>query len=223
MHAAAVAGRGRVAAVLTILVGGTAPLVPPLAVVTPHGPSALVDLPRGEAARNAAWRPGPPGLDWTEIELQGRGEARKTRVVVARLDPTKFRLALENGMAPGGFLHVWTLDLAPPEATLALNAGMFEGDGAWGWVVHEGTEYRVPRTGSLARAVVIDSSGAVRILDDEAVKVIRASRTDRAVGAVREAFQSYPALLDHGELPAMLTYEGASTAPTTIDLQHRDA
>jgi len=229
VHAASVAGRGRVAAVLTILVGGTAPLVPPLAVVTPHGPSALVDLPRGEAARNAAWRPGPPGLDWTEIELQGRGEARKTRVVVARLDPTKFRLSLENGMAPGGFLHVWTLDLAPPEATLALNAGMFEGDGAWGWVVHEGTEYRVPRTGPLARAVVIDSSGAVRILDDEAVRVIRASRTDSAVGAVREAFQSYPALLDHGELPAMLTYEGASTAltaspaPTTIDLQHRDA
>lgn len=224
MHAASVAGRGRVAAVLTILVGGTAPLVPPLAVVTPHGPSALVDLPRGEAARNAAWRPGPPGLDWAEIELQGRGEARKTRVVVARLDPTKFRLSLENGMAPGGFLHVWTLDLAPPEATLALNAGMFEGDGAWGWVVHEGTEYRVPGTGPLARAVVVDTSGAVRLLDDEEVRAVRANKAD-----VRDAFQSYPALLDHGELPPMLTLGMPSTAVTAspaltaIDLTHRDA
>jgi hypothetical protein len=147
-------------------------------------------------------------------------------VIVVRLDPARFRLSLENGMAPGGYLNVWTLDLAPSEAALALNAGMFAGDGAWGWVVHEGTEYRVPRMGPLARAVVVDSSGRVRILNDEAVKAVRAVTTDKAGGAVkavREAFQSYPALLDHGELPALLTYGVASTVPTAIDLTHRDA
>jgi exopolysaccharide biosynthesis protein len=115
-------------------------------------------------------------------------------------------------MAPGGFLNVWTLDMAPSGAALALNAGMFAGDGAWGWVVHDGTEYRVPSIGPLARAVVVDSSGTVRLLDDEAVRAARAEK------AVREAFQSYPALLDNGELPSMLTTSGGE-----IDLQHRDA
>ena len=166
----------------------------------------------GEAARGALWREAQPGLEWTELDLSGRGEARRIRVIAARLDPARFRLSLENGMAPGGYLNVWTLAMAPSEAALALNAGMFAGDGAWGWVVHEGTEYRVPSTGPLARAVVVDSSGLVRILDDQAVGASRAG------GAVREAFQSYPALLENGELPTMLTTPG-----DRIDLQHRDA
>ena len=193
----AVAGRARFAALLTVLAGGTGYPAPPLAVVGPNGSTA-------KAAQ--------PGLEWTELNLSGRGEARRIRVIAARLDPARFRLSLENGMAPGGFLNVWTLNMAPSGAALALNAGMFAGDGAWGWVVHEGTEYRVPGTGTLARAVVVDSSGAVRLLDDEAVRAIRTGK------AVREAFQSYPLLLEHGELPAALTTQGKD-----LDLQHRDA
>jgi len=220
----AVAGRARFAALLTVLAGGTGSPAPPLAVVSPIGSTALAEFSSGDAARDATWKPAQPGLEWTELNLSGRGEARRIRVIAARLDPARFRLSLENGMAPGGFLNVWTLDMAPSGAALALNAGMFAGDGAWGWVVHDGTEYRVPGTGPLARAVVVDSSGAVRLLDDEAVTAIRANKAD-----VREAFQSYPALLDHGELPAMLTYGVASTALTAspaltaIDLTHRDA
>jgi len=214
----AVAGRARFAALLTVLAGGTGSPAPPLAVVSPIGSTALAEFSRGDAARDATWKPAQPGLEWTELNLSGRGEARRIRVIAARLDPARFRLSLENGMAPGGFLNVWTLDMAPSGAALALNAGMFAGDGAWGWVVHDGTEYRVPSTGPLARAVVVDSSGAVRLLDDEAVTAIRANKAD-----VREAFQSYPALLDHGELPAMLTYGVASPALTAIDLTHRDA
>jgi len=220
----AVAGRARFAALLTVLAGGTGSPAPPLAVVSPIGSTALAEFSSGDAARDATWKPAQPGLEWTELNLSGRGEARRIRVIAARLDPARFRLSLENGMAPGGFLNVWTLDMAPSGAALALNAGMFAGDGAWGWVVHDGTEYRVPSTGPLARAVVVDSSGAVRLLDDEAVTAIRANKAD-----VREAFQSYPALLDHGELPAMLTYGVASTALTAspaltaIDLTHRDA
>jgi hypothetical protein len=219
----AVAGRARFAALLTVLAGGTGSSAQPLAVAGPNGSTALVEISRGGAARDATWQAAQPGLEWTELNLSGRGEARRIRVIAVRLDPAHFRLSLENGMAPGGFLNVWTLDMAPSEAALALNAGMFAGDGAWGWVVHDGTEYRVPSTGPLARAVVVDTSGAVRLLDDEEVRAVRAVTTDKAVRAdkaVREAFQSYPALLDHGELPAMLTY---GVAPTAIDLTHRDA
>ncbi len=208
----AVAGRARFAALLTVLVGGTGSPAPPLAVVSPNGSTALAEISRGDAARDATWKAAQPGLEWTELNLSGRGEARRIRVIAARLDPARFRLSLENGMAPGGFLNVWTLDMAPSGAALALNAGMFAGDGAWGWVVHDGTEYRVPRTGRLARAVVVDTSGAVRLLDDEGVRAVRADR------AVREAFQSYPLLLEHGELPAALTTQGKD-----LDLQHRDA
>jgi phosphodiester glycosidase len=208
----AVAGRARFAAVLTVLAGGTGSPAPRLAVVTPNGSTPLTETSRGDAARSAVWRTAQPGLEWTELDLSGRGEARRIRVIAARLDPARFKLSLENGMAPGGFLNVWTLAMAPSEAAIALNAGMFAGDGAWGWVVHEGTEYRVPSTGPLARAVVVDTSGVVRILNDEAVEAVKAG------GAVKEAFQSYPALLENGELPAMLTTPGAD-----IDLAHRDA
>ncbi|HSR91822.1 MAG TPA: phosphodiester glycosidase family protein [Gemmatimonadales bacterium] len=208
----AVAGRARFAALLTVLVGGAGSAAPPIALVTPNGSTALAEISKGGAARDATWNAAQPGLEWTELNLSGRGEARRIRVIATRLDPAHFRLSLENGMAPGGFLNVWTLDMAPSGAALALNAGMFAGDGAWGWVVHDGNEYRVPGTGPLARAVVVDTSGAVRLLDDEGVRAVRADK------AVREAFQSYPALLDNGELPTMLT-----TPDGEIDLQHRDA
>jgi hypothetical protein len=212
----AVAGRAKLAAVLTILAGGPQPFDRPLTLVTPEGSTALVDLPRGEMARTAAWRPGAAGLEWTELELQGRGEARRIRVVAVRLEPARFRLSLENGMAPGGFLHVWTVDRAPAEAALALNAGMFAGDGAWGWVVHAGIEYRAPHTGPLAAAVVVDSLGRVRLLDDAGVAGLRSTT---GMGGIREAFQSYPLLLeDGGRVPAMLT-----TPTGEINLQHRDA
>jgi len=211
-----VGGRAQVAALLTLLAGGSESAVPPLALVTPEGISAVGDLPRGDMARTATWRPGASGLDWTEVELRGSGEARRIRVITVRLDPARFRLSLENGMSPGGYQHVWTLDRAPADAALALNAGMFAGDGAWGWVVHDGVEYREPRRGPLAAAVVIDSLGAVRLVDDAGVDALRSAAGS---SGVREAFQSYPVLLDErGELPAMLTIPGAE-----INLQHRDA
>lgn len=211
-----VVGRQWAAAVLTVFVAGSGPAAPPLAVVTPDGSSVLEGLSMGEVARTAAWRPGTAGLEWTDVELRGPGEARSIRVVVVRLEPGRFRLSLENGMAPGGFLHVWTLDQAPADAALALNAGMFAGDGAWGWVVHEGVEYRAPKTGPLAAAVVIDSTGAVRLFDDVGVDGLRSAAGS---AGVREAFQSYPLLLKSGgELPAMLTVPGEE-----INLQHRDA
>lgn len=203
------------AAGLTLLLGGSAGPVRPTVFETTHGPVRLTDARPGELALGATWRPGQGGLEWTELGMHGRGEIRRTRIVVARLDPARFTIALENGMAPGGYLHVWTLDRAPRKASLALNAGMFAGDGAWGWVVHAGTEYRAPRRGPLARAITIDSAGRVALLDDAEVDSLRAVE---GLGGMREAFQSYPALLDQGELPALL-----ETGSPDLDIEHRDA
>ncbi len=84
-----------------------------------------------------------------------------------------------------------------------------------GWCT-TGEEYRAPRTGPLAAAVVIDSLGAVRLVDDASVERLRSTT---GLAGIREAFQSYPLLLEHGgELPAMLT-----TPSEEINLQHRDA
>lgn len=206
--------RGRLAAVMTLLAGGSAGPGVPLTLDTAAGPIRLVEAGPGVLADGASWRAGAGGLEWTELRLHGRGEARRTRIVVARLDPTRFSLSLENGMAPGGYMHVWTLDRAPKDAVLAFNAGMFASDGAWGWVVHQGTEYRAPGVGPLAAAVIVDTAGAVRMVDDREVERLRAG----GPGSVREGFQSYPALLWEGTVPELLRVPGGE-----IKLQHRDA
>ena len=206
--------RARLATVVALLAGGSAAPTVPLTLDTARGPVRLSETASGTLASGVAWRPGAGGLEWTELRLHGRGEARRTLIVVARLDPARFSLSLENGMAPGGFLHVWTLDQAPRDAVLACNAGMFAGDGAWGWVVHQGTEYRAPGVGPLAAAVVVDSAGALRLVDDREVERLRAG----GLGSVREAFQSYPALLWEGTVPELLRVPGGE-----IKLQHRDA
>lgn len=206
--------RAHLAAIATLLVGGAAAPADPVTFATDRGPVRLGEAEVGELARRTVWRSGSGGLEWAELRLHGRGEARRTRVVAVRLDPRRFDLSLQNGMAPGGYLRVWTLDRAPGEAALAFNAGMFENDGAWGWVVHGGKEYRPPRRGPLAAALIVDSTGAVRLVDDAEVERIRAT----GMGGVREAFQSFPVLLRDGELPEMLRVPGAE-----IRLEHRDA
>lgn len=210
-----VGGRASLAALLTVLAGGSAPAPAPLAVGEGLATLSLRRAAVGAVAARAAWQRGQGGLEWTEVDLHGRGETRRIRVVVARLDPRGFRFSLENGIAPGGYTHVWTVDRAPAAAALAVNAGQFAADGAWGWVVHAGNEYRAPRQGPLAAAVVIDTAGAVRLLDDAALAALR---TD-SMPVVREAFQSYPMLLDSGAvLPQPLRRPGLG-----LDLEHRDA
>lgn len=172
----------------------------------------------GSALINGAlhWKPAGSGLEWAELFLSGDDEARRTRVILARVDPVRVRLVLENGLGAGGAAPVWTLDQAPPGASLALNAGQFEGGGVWGWVVHQGTEYRVPRRGPLAAAVVIDTAGRISLENDAQVAARRAGGSP---AGVREAFQSYPLLLQgDGDLPPALRPPGGG-----LDLAHRDA
>lgn len=206
--------RGRLAALATLFaIGSTGPGAP-LTVDSGHGLIPLAESAPGALAGGINWRPGAGGLEWTELRFHGRGEARRTRIVVARLDPAGFRLSLENGMAPGGFMPVWTLDAAPEAAVLAVNAGMFASDGVWGWVVHAGQEYRAPRNGPLAATIVIDSAGRVELLTDAGMARVR----ELEMGRVREAFQSYPMLLWDGTIPELLQHPS-----DLIDLSHRDA
>jgi exopolysaccharide biosynthesis protein len=101
---------------------------------------------------------------------------------------------------------------ADSEAVLALVAGQFRGTLPWGWVVSGGREVLAPEYAPLAGAVVIDRAGAVRIVPPDSVAA------EHARGTAREAFQSYPALLQDGVIPAPLRQAGRG-----VDLAHRDA
>jgi hypothetical protein len=169
------------------------------------------DLP---IAASIDWHPGLAGVSWAELDIAGSGEAWRTRIALVRLDPDLLDFSLANGASPGGFEGTWTVDQAPAGAVVALNAGMFAGGAMWGWVVHEGEEYRAPQYGPLAAAIVVDSGGRVAFYADSAMDLLRAG----GMGAVVEAFQSYPVVLRSGKVPPVL-----GTPSPLINLLHRDA
>jgi uncharacterized protein YigE (DUF2233 family) len=155
------------------------------------------------------WRAGPPGLEWGEIEISGAGEASWIRVVVARLDPARFNLSLVLRL---DHPDSWSLDAAPPEAVLAVNAGMFVHALPWGWLVLDGEERLPPGVGPLSSAVVLRRDGTVGWVDGDDLSAWRGSTE------VEFAFQSYPSLLvGDGEVPAALL--GGSA----VNRAHRDA
>jgi hypothetical protein len=169
--------------------------------------------PLPAVAGAVAWRPLADGVEWGELTLSGSGEAWRVRVVLARIDPRRVRLTTQEAAWTGGRPGRWSIDSAPSEAIVALNAGQFTARGPWGWVVRDGEELRPPGSGPLAPALVVDSGGAARLVPADSLAAVRAG------GAVREAFQSYPALLTgQGEIPAALREPG-----TGVDLEHRDA
>jgi uncharacterized protein YigE (DUF2233 family) len=174
---------------------------PETATVVWTGASPLAD--------RVSWREGERGIEWGELVLRGPLEAWRTRVVIARVDPRRVGLSL----APA-FLERqrWTVGDAGGDAALALDAGQFRGALPWGWVVTGGRELLRPRFAPLAGAVVVDSSGAVRIVAPGGVAA------ERARGSAREAFQSYPMLLEDGRVPAPLSEPGRG-----VEVQHRDA
>ena len=165
----------------------------------------------GEAplADRVSWRSGSAGVEWGELQLRGASEAWRTRVVVVRIDPRRVALSLETAF--DGDVS-WTVRDADPDVAIAFNAGQFRGSLPWGWVVHAGRELLAPRYAPLAGAVVVDSSGAVRVVPPEAVEA------EHGRGSAREAFQSYPMLLRDGTIPLPLREPGRD-----VDLDHRDA
>lgn len=160
-------------------------------------------------AARVAWRPGASGMEWGELQLRGASEAWRTRVVLVRLDPTKLELSLATAFTRD---NGWTIADADSGAALALDAGQFRHSLPWGWVVSQGREVLAPEYAPLAGAVVVDPSGAVRIVAPDSVAV------EHERGTAREAFQSYPMLLQDGVVPVPLREAGQG-----VDLAHRDA
>jgi uncharacterized protein YigE (DUF2233 family) len=160
-------------------------------------------------AERVTWRPGSDGVEWGELQLRGASEAWRTRVVVVRIDPRRIALSLAAAFAAD---QDWTVNDAERGVAVALDAGQFRGSLPWGWVVHGGRELLAPQYAPLAGAVVVDSSGAVRVIPPDAVGA------ERTRGTAREAFQSYPMLLHEGAVPGPLLASGRG-----VDLGHRDA
>jgi uncharacterized protein YigE (DUF2233 family) len=159
-------------------------------------------------ASRVKWRPGTDGVEWGELLLHGPNEAWRTRLVLVRMDPRRVALTLAPAfMEERG----WTVGDADETAALALDAGQFRGSLPWGWVVTDGKEILAPQHAPLAGAVVVDADGRVRIVSPDSVAA------ERKRGTAREAFQSYPMLLDGGVVPAPLTRPGLG-----VDLDHRD-
>jgi hypothetical protein len=155
------------------------------------------------------WRSGPRGLEWGELSLSGAGEAWRTRVVVARLDPRRITLSLVPAFTQD---RGWTVHQVDRATALALDAGQFRGKSPWGWVVTGGKELLSPQLAPLAGAVVIDRTGRVRVVAPDRVEA------ERHAGTAVEAFQSYPMLLRDGVVPQPLRQAGLG-----VDLKHRDA
>ena len=209
----------RAALLVAVLAGAVPPRGPALAVRTAQGWHtwwrAEEAPPRWTAGNRAvmdgvAWRAASPGIEWGELQLSGEGEAYRTRVVLVRLDPRRlaFRLVVppKNGVWAGR----WSIDEAPDDAVLAMNAGQFTA-GPWGWLVQDGVQRGWPGTGPLAPAVVVDDEGAMRLVPPESLSV--------AATRAKLAFQSYPTLLERdGDVPLPLRETGRG-----VDLEHRDS
>jgi uncharacterized protein YigE (DUF2233 family) len=160
-------------------------------------------------ADRVAWRSGAAGVEWGELQLRGASEAWRTRLVLVRIEPRRVGLSLVTAFARN---ERWTVADADSGTALALDAGQFRGSLPWGWVVTGGREVLAPQYAPLAGAVVVDASGAVRVVPPDRVAA------ERERGTAREAFQSYPMLLQDGVVPAPLADPGRG-----VNVEHRDA
>ena len=152
------------------------------------------------------WKSGAAGMEWSEVVLAGSGEAWRTRVIVARIDPRLVRLRLDTALAGGA--PRWTIDRSQPRDVFAVNAGQFLQSMPWGQVILDGSEWLGAGRGPLASTVAMDTSGRVRIVHGRGV----------AQTGITWAFQSYPTLLRDGEVPLEL-----QASDRRVDVEHRDA
>jgi len=158
-----------------------------------------------------AWRPLGRGVAWASAEVAGSPPAWRTELIVVRIDPRRVRLSLEMALSPENGRPAWTIDRAPPEACLAVNAGQFLTTMPWGWLVMDGLQRLAPGSGPLSTALAVDSTGAVRWIAGDSLAGTPPPAT--------VAFQSYPTLLARdGEIPEALRAPGRG-----VDLDHRDA
>ena len=160
------------------------------------------------------WHAASPGIEWGDAELSAPGEGWRTRLVVVRIDPARYRFALQMGQGEN-LDPDWSVDSAGDSALVAVNAGQFSRMLPWGWLVNGGRELAQPGAGPLSMAIAFDSSGVGRFVAADSIASVRAG------GHIANAFQSYPTLLTgDGEVPAILRATGPSP---NIDLAHRDS
>jgi uncharacterized protein YigE (DUF2233 family) len=153
---------------------------------------------------------GDAALKWAAWPIVLGPRKLSVRLIAVDVDPTRVALSLDLAR-DGSALLPWSLDAAPAEALLAMNAGQFTDEGPWGWVVHRGREWQRPGVGPLSGAFVIDSTGRVRIVAAHDVDRVRAA------GGIHEALQSFPLLLEQGRPSRVLCDPTA-----TLDREHRD-
>lgn len=151
-------------------------------------------------------------VQWTEWSVQLGSNRVRNRIVVVRVPLSRARFVLDIARRDGE-MRPWTLDEAPGDVQIALNAGQFTDDGPWGWVVHKQRELQPPGVGPLAGAFVIDSAGTSVLLTSAEINAWRTPL--RAV----EAFQSYPMLLSGQSRPS----RALCSVRSGVDLAHRDA
>lgn len=200
-----------------------------LAAVAPGGPALAVRTADGwstwwhadaaparwsgehpSVAGGVTWRAASPGIEWSELELSGSGEAYRVRVVLVRFDPRMLSFRLVLPPKRDVWAGRWSVEEAPEEAVLALNAGQFTA-GPWGWLVRDGVEQAPPGSGPLAPAVVLGDDGTMRLVPPDSLTVPQAR--------AHLAFQSYPTLLEgDGDVPLALREAGRG-----VDLTHRDS
>lgn len=160
----------------------------------------------GALSRLVVWTADAGAVEFAELELSGNGEAWRTKLVVARVNPRRARFQLEMASTAGS--PSWTIDKVPTDALLAVNAGQFVRTVPWGWVVTDGREQLSALVAPLVSTVAIARSGTVTFT--------HAVKPDSA--GVAWAFQSYPTLLRAGVVPDQLTKAGCG-----VDVAHRDA
>lgn len=164
-------------------------------------------------AATLAWRRVANGIEWSETRIAGSGEAWRLRLVVVRVDPRQAVFSLDTAFTRDRSRAAWSIDDAPADALVALNAGQFGRTLPWGWVQLNGREFLPPGRGPLSTGVALDSTGRVRWIHGDAIEDATARR-----GAMF-GFQSYPTLVaGDGEVPTALRAPGNG-----IDVSHRDA
>lgn len=160
--------------------------------------------------RALGWRRLAKGADWATLRLACEAPLWRSRLVIARLDPREVSLTLEMDLARGDGRPAWSLERAPGDAILAVNAGQFVSTMPWGWVAIDGRQRLRPGFGPLSSAVAIDALGRVRWSHGDSLL--------DASGIVA-GFQSYPTLLaGDGVVPPALRSPGGG-----VNLHHRDA
>ncbi|MGH7682145.1 MAG: phosphodiester glycosidase family protein [Candidatus Eiseniibacteriota bacterium] len=168
------------------------------------------DGPDVTLTRSFSWENAAPGVDWGTFHIVFGAKAWRAQVIVVRLDPRVVDLSLVMDLTKAEKLPAWSIDRAPTDAILAVNAGQFVNTMPWGWVMAEGRQLLPPGEGPLASAIAIDRAGNVRWSHGDSLA---------DVANVVTGFQSYPTLLaGDGVVPQEVRTGGAG-----VNLHHRDS